>query len=432
MTRELPVHEIDFSVLLRDGDRVTWGQAAAEPTSLTEALLAQRARLPAISAFVGMSWGTPLDGAADSPIRFLSYCGAGKNRALDQLGRLTILPSSYLELPTVLAGRIDVLMLNLADDGQGRFSFGAAHEYLPALVDGARLVIAEVNEQTPWTHGERVLGRDDIDIVVRTSRPLAAPPPAKPGEADYAIARHVAGLVEDGATLQIGVGALPETILSALSGHRDLGLHTGLVTDGVVDLIEAGVLTNARKTLDPGISIAGFVAGGRRLLDHLHDNRSFCFRQTAYTHGPSVLDRLDRFTSINAALEVDLTGQINAEVAGGRYVGAVGGAGDFLRGAQRSRGGVPIVALPATVVSRSGVASRIVASLSGPVSTPRSDVGFIVTEYGIADLRGQTLPERRRRMIAIAAPQFREGLERAATVDMPAQAPAWMIERASG
>jgi acyl-CoA hydrolase len=422
MARELSAQSLDFATLLRAGDWVTWGQVAAEPMTLTEALLAQRERLPLISAFVGMSWGTPLEGAGGGAIRFFSYCGAAKNRTLEQAGRLTILPSSYLELPTVLAARIDVLMLNLADDGQGHFSFGAAHEYLVPLVDRARLVIAEVNEQTPWTHGERVLGHDDIDIVVRTSRPLAPPPPAKPGEADYVIARHVAGLVEDGATLQIGVGALPETILSALSGHRDLGLHTGLVTDGVVDLIEAGVLTNACKTLDPGISIAGFAAGGRRLLDHLHDNRGFCFRQTAYTHGPAVLERLDRFTSINAALEVDLTGQINAEVAGSRYVGAVGGAGDFLRGAQRSRGGVPIVALPATVTGRNGMTSRIVASLSGPVSTPRSDVGFIVTEYGVADLRGQTLPERRRRMIEIAAPQFREVLERAVAGDRSAPA----------
>lgn len=420
MAREISAHDLDFATLLRAGDWVTWGQVAAEPTTLTEALLAQRERLPAICAFVGMSWGTPLDGTADSPIRYFSYCGAARNRALEQAGRLTILPSSYLELPAVLASRIDVLMLNLADDGAGHFSFGAAHEYLVPLVDRARLVIAEVNEETPFTHGERLLGADDIDIIVRTSRPLAPPPRTSPGEADFAIAKHVAGLIEDGATLQIGVGALPETILSALSGHRDLGLHTGLVTDGVVDLIEQGVLTNARKTLDPGISVAGFAAGGRRLLDHLHDNRSFCFRQTAYTHGPAVLERLDRFTSINAALEVDLTGQVNAEMAGGRYVGAVGGAGDFLRGARRARGGVPIVALPATVTGRDGVmTSRIVAALCGPVSTARCDVGFIVTEFGVADLRGRTLPERRERMVAIAAPQFREGLERAAAAERP-------------
>ena len=420
MARECSAHSLDFAALLRAGDWITWGQVAAEPTTLTEAMLAQQERLPPISAFVGMSWGTPLDSTGDGAIQFFSYCGAAKNRGLEQAGRLTILPSSYLELPTVLADRIDVLMLNLADDGEGHFSFGAAHEYLVPLVDRARLVIAEVNDQTPWTHGERVLRSDEIDIIVRTSRPLAPPPRTKPSEADFAIAKHVAGLVDDGATLQIGVGALPETILSALSGHRDLGLHTGLVTDGVVDLIEQGVLTNARKTLDPGISVAGFAAGGRRLLDHLHKNRSFCFRQTADTHRSAVLERLDRFTSINAALEVDLTGQVNAEVAGGRYVGAVGGAGDFLRGALRSRGGVPIVALPATVTDRDGVAcSRIVAALSGPVSTPRSDVGFIVTEYGIADLRAQTLPERRRRMIAIAAPQFREMLEHAAAADTP-------------
>jgi len=409
MAVDISPEALDFAALLRPGDRMVWGQAAAEPLTLTERLFAQAAAVPGLSAFIGMSWGTP---PAEGPgLAFRSYCGTGLNRALERAGRLDILPCHYSELAGVLAPQVDVLLLSLAADGAGGFSFGAAHEYLVPLVGRARLVIAEVNDATPFTFGERTLAAADIDIIVRTARPLAPPPKAAAGPADAAIARHVAGLVEDGAVLQIGIGSLPETILAALAGHRDLGLHSGLVSEGVVDLIEAGALTNARKSLDTGISIAGLAGGGPRLMAHVHRNPRFAFRSTAYTHGQPVLAALERFTAINSAVEVDLSGQINAEVAGGRYVGAVGGAADFLRGARASRGGLPIVALPATVAAGGTVTSRIVERLSGPVSTARADAGIIVTEHGVADLRGLGLSERRKRLIAIAAPEFRAALE---------------------
>lgn len=409
MAIELPADEIDFSALLLPGECLAWGQASAEPTTLTERLRAQSAAVPGLSAFVGMSWGTAFEGTGT--MRFQSYCGAGHNRALAREGALDILPCHYSMLSEQLARQVDVLLLNLADDGNGRFSFGAALEYLAPLVDSARLVIAEVSDQTPWTFSERILRADDVDIIVRTSRPPVSNPKAQPGPVEQAIAARVAGLVEDGATLQIGIGGLPEAILAALAGHRDLGLHSGLASDGIARLVEAGALTNARKSVDNGIAVAGLVAGGPQLMRYVDRNPDFALRATAYTHAFDVLKAQHKLTAINAAIEVDLTGQINAEVAGGGYVGAVGGATDFLRGAGASRGGLPIVALPATVTGRGSTRSRIVSRLGGPTSTARADAGIIVTEFGVADLRGLSLLDRRRRMLEIAAPQFRAALE---------------------
>lgn len=411
MATEIEADALDFTQLLLPGETLAWGQASAEPLTLTERLFTQCAQVPRLRAFIGMSWGTmpPVDGS----IRFQSYCGAGHNRVLERASALDILPCHYSDLAEALSRRVDVLLLNLADDGKGRFSFGAAQEYLAPLVESARLVIAEVNAETPWTHGERTLCAADIDVLVRTSRPPASAPKAPPGAIEQAIAGRVAGLVEDGATLQFGIGGLPEAIVRALAGHRHLGLHSGLASDAVVDLVESGALTNARKTLDTGIAVAGLVAGGEALMRLVDRNPRFALRPTSYTHALPVLAALDRFTAINSAIEVDLTGQINAEVAGGRYVGAVGGAADFLRGARAARGGLPIIALPSTVSGRDGARSRIVAALDGPVSTARADAALIVTEHGIADLRGLSLAQRRARMIEIAAPEFRAELDAA-------------------
>ena len=210
-------------------------------------------------------------------------------------------------------------------------------------------------------------------------------------------------MIEDGATLQFGLGALPEAILGQLADRRDLGVHSGAIGDQVAALMQSGVINNARKSIDRGVSIAGIMFGSQRLHDFAHNNPQIQFRSSSYTHGPGVLAQIERFTAINSAVEVDLSGQINAEVAAGAYVGAVGGAVDFLRAAHYSRGGLPIVALSSTA----GKHSRIVAKLNGPVSTPRSDAGIIVTEYGVADLRGATLGERARRLLAIAHPEHR-------------------------
>lgn len=417
MATDVTLDELDFAALVRPGDFVTWGQASAEPSGLVEALMGRRAEIGTFTAFVGMTWSDAIAPEHADRIRFLSYCGTGTNRRLERAGVLDVLPLPYSRLAAHLAERIDVLMLRVSpEDETGRFGFGAAHEYLVPLVDAARIVIVEVDETLPRLRGERDLGRDDVDVIVRTAsrRPTSSFSPG--GAVETAIANLVAERIEDGATLQIGLGTLPETVLAALRGHRDLGLHSGLVSDGIADLVTAGALTNARKSIDCGISVAGLAGGGDRLFDLLRHDRNFVFRSTAYTHAPAVLASIERFTAINSAIEVDLTGQVNAEVAGGRYVGAVGGGSEFLRGAAAAPRGLPIVALPATTVKGGLSRSRIVARLSGPVSTARSDVGLVVTEHGAIDLRDLTLTERRRRMIEIAAPEFREDLARAAHV----------------
>lgn len=419
----LESNSVDFASIVRPGDTVTWGQANAEPLPLTQKLLEQRHGIGAFRVFLGASsFDTCRPEHADR-IEFVSYCGTGANRALAKAGALDILPCHYSQFPQMMeSGRfpIDVLLLQLAPpDSQGRYSLSIAHEYLIPALEHARIVVAEVNEQAPWTYGERYLRDDEIDFILPTSRALPETSHGAASAAELAIAQHTAALIEDGATIQLGLGALPEAILGRLTDRRNLGIHSGAIGDKVADLMQCGVITNAHKTIDTGKTVAGVIMGGRRIHAFAHRNDAIEFRSTRYTHDPDVLAGIDRFVAINSAVEVDLSGQINAEIAGGIYVGAVGGALDFLRGARRSRGGVPVIALPSTA-GKGG--SRIVASLNGPVSTPRSDAGIVVTEYGVADLRGLTLRQRRERMLAIAHPDHRGALDQMAGVPSSSRA----------
>jgi acyl-CoA hydrolase len=413
---------VDLTAFIGRGDAVMWGQAAAEPVALTAALMQQRHLIGEIEVFIGATWSDAADPAFADCVRFRSYCGTAANRRLAKAGCLDVLPCNYSQLGAMIRRgqiRVDVLMLQLAPaDGEGRYSLSMAHEYLIPAIENARVVLAEVNDQAPWTYGPRTLGAEDIDLIVRTSRPPLAPPMVLPSDTERAVAARAAALIEDGATLQFGIGTLPEAILSQLSDRRDLGVHTGALLDSAARLAQAGVITNARKSIDAGVTVAGVAMGGRTLSEYIHRNAGVQFHPVDYTHSVQTLARIDRLAAINSAVEVDLTGQINAEVAGGVYVGAVGGAGDFLRGAQRSAGGLAIVALPSIsggpdLAGQGPRISRIVASLNGPVSTARCDAGFIVTEHGVADLRGLTVSQRIPRMLAIADPRFRESLERA-------------------
>ncbi|WP_429362190.1 acetyl-CoA hydrolase/transferase family protein [Paraburkholderia sp. GAS32] len=401
---------------MRRGETVMWGQAGAEPIALTRALMEQRHRVGQLQAFIGATWSETADPEFTDCVRFRSYCGAGGNRTLAMQGKLDVLPCHYSQLGELISTgqlRVDVVMVQLAPAGpDGRFSLSLAHEYLVPAIKRARLVIAEINELAPWTYGQYSLSADDIHIAVVTARRPLEPSRSNPGEIEQAVARQVSAVIEDGSTLQFGIGSIPETVLSELSSHRELGIHTGALVDEAARLIEAGVVTNARKTVDAGLSIAGVGMGSRTLNEFVHRNPSVQFRSVCYTHAAEVLAAIDRFVAINSAIEVDLTGQVNTEVARGIYVGAVGGALDFLRGAHRSQGGMPIIALPSTVGSGGPqIASRIVASLSGPATIPRADAGLIITEHGVADLRGLSVRDRVRRLISVAAPQFRDELE---------------------
>jgi len=407
------IDDLDLSRWVQAGDTVTWAQACAEPSPLTARLMAQRAAIGAFGVFIGLGIEPTVTPEHAERVSVKSYTGAGPNGALSRAGRLEILPSHYSDYPRLIAsGRlpIDVVLVQLSPaDNSGRHSLSLGDEWISAALDRARVVIAEVNAQAPWTDARR-LHEAEIDVIVETDRPPVELHRRQSGEVERRIAEHVRDLIPDGATLQMGLGALPEAILGALRDHRELGVHSGAIGDAVVELIQRGVITNAKKSSDPGVTVAGSLMGTKRLFAFAHRNRLVRVRDIRYTHDPARLAAQPSLVAINSAFEVDLTGQINAEFANGAYLGAVGGSMDFLRNAARAPGGVPIIALP----SRARDRGRIVAELSGPVTTPRADAGIIVTEFGATDLRGLTLGQRRPRMIEIAHPDDREALETAA------------------
>jgi acyl-CoA hydrolase len=374
----------ELARIIRPGDAIVCGQACAEPQTLLETLVAQRQALSGCSLFIGSSYSGIVQPAHADHLRLSSYCGTGTNRALADAGVLDILPAPYSQLGTLMRGgklACDVVLLQVSlPNPRGEYSLGLAVEYLAPALEACRAIIAEVNEQVPWTHTEPLLRRDDFDLVIESSRAPVVLDQGKPKALDLQIAGHAASLVPDGATVECGIGALPSAVISALAGKRGLRYHSGLVCDAVVDLALESCL-------------GGALIGTPRLFDWARENPRLRLCSSDITHGAASLSRIERFVAINSAVEVDLTGQVNGEVARGSYVGAVGGALDFVRAASQSPGGLSITVLPA---------SRVVEQLSGPVSLPRSESGVVVTEHGVADLRGCTLAERRRRMRKIS------------------------------
>ena len=337
----------------------------------------------------------------------------GNTRALAKTRQLDVIPSNYSAFCADFAHgrhRADVVLVQLAEDENGRLSASLSNDYVMDAARHARVVIAEINPDAPWTFGAEW----PADIVphrriAATRSPLELPA-AKLDDVSRRIAEHAASLIPDGSTLQFGIGKIPDAILSSLSHVRDLGIHSGLINDAVVDLIECGAVTNAGKGIDPGVTIANQLIGTQRLYRFVHQNRAVSVRPASYTHAQQVLAGINRLVAINSALEVGLDGSVNAETLNGMAVGAIGGQLDFVRGANAAPGGRAIIALPATE-PKGG--SRIVARVE-TVTTPRADVDAIVTEWGVAELRGCALRERARRMIAIAAPRHREALSESA------------------
>ena len=411
---------LDLARYIRPGDHILWGQVTGEPPSLVEALVEQRAALGGVSVFLGTGLARVLRPTHADHIAMRGLGGLGTFRALASAGVLEVLPVHGGQVHRmIVAGQIrcDVALLLLppADDA-GTHSLGACVDYMDAAVARARTVIAEVSPQVPDTGGHARIPAARLDAVLHSTRAPHLLPRAEPNATERAIGAHIAALIPDGATIQTGLGALPEAVLAALAGHRDLGLHSGILGDGAMALMRAGTLTNARKPLAPGVSVTTTLVGSAELHRFAHRNPAVALKPSSHTHNEVVLAQLPRLFAINAAAEVDLTGQVNAERIGANVIGGVGGQADFARAAARSAGGASIIALPATA---SDGASRIVARLSGPVTTPRSDVDFVVTEHGVADLRGASEHERARRIIAIAAPAARESLERALKENPP-------------
>jgi acetyl-CoA hydrolase len=351
-------------------------------------------------------------------LRFAGFGAVGRTGDLSRAGVLDVLPVHLGSIPSLLtSGRvpIDAVLLQLsAPDADGVHSLGLGSDYLLAAVGCARVVLAEINPRVPFTRGDTAVPSSRLTDVTHDERPLTTVERRAPLPEDRAIAEHIAALIPDGATIQLGVGGTPDAVLAALCDKNDLGVHSGVISDAVVDLIDAGVITNRRKEIDAGITVTGLLWGTDRLYRWADDNPALAMRAVTYTHDPQVLSAFGPFFAINSATEVDLTGQINGEVADGRYVGTVGGQGAFARAGLQSAAGRSIVALPST--ARDGTRSRIVAELSGGVTTTaRADADLVVTEHGIADLRGATLSERAAGLIAVADPRHRDALLEAAS-----------------
>ncbi|MDH5578780.1 MAG: acetyl-CoA hydrolase [Betaproteobacteria bacterium] len=371
---------MQLSQWIRPGDGVVFGQACAEPQTLVEALVAQRAAFSGATLFMGVNWSGTVKAEHADHLRLAAYCGSGHNRKLADAGVLDIHPHPYSQLATLIRQKrikADVVLVQVSPPNvRGEYSLGLSAEYLVPALEVCRAVIAEVNDRVPWTYSDRLLKRSDFAAMIETSREPVALPYGAPGPQELAIARNALAFIPDGATIETGLGALPDAVLRLLGERKDLRIHSGSIGDGVVALSQKGVVREIQ---------GGTLMGTRQLFDFAHENAALRLRSIEYTHNARVLGGIERFVAINSAIEIDFTGQVNAEVAKGSYLGAVGGALDFVRAASQSPGGVSLMLLPAV---------RIVETLQGPVATPRSEAGVIVTERGAADLRGRTLRER--------------------------------------
>lgn len=407
--------DLDLARYLRRGDSIVIGQACGEPTTLVEALLEQASAIGDLKVFIATSFSGLFRPERSQAIALSSMGAIGALRAMSKANRLSVIPVHVGQVGALIASGVigcDVAMLQLSTpDEHGLHSCGLIADHVRAAADRARVVLAEVNAQVPYTAGEAIPAAE-IDVAVPVARTPVEVAPAAITETDRAIAGHAARYIRDGAVIQTGVGAIPDAILRQLTDRRDLGVHSGMLGDGLVDLIEAGVVTNACKAIDRGVSVNGALIGTERLYRWAHRNPALRMCPGTYTHADAVLAQIEGLVSINSALEVDLTGQVNAEQSGQSYLGGTGGQVDFVRAGARSAGGHALMVLPAT--ARGGTISRITANLSGPVTTARSEVDVIVTEFGAAELKGQPLAERARRLCAIAHPDFREALEREA------------------
>lgn len=402
--------------LVRSGDRVWVHTGCATPEPLLEALVRRRDGLHDVEILHMVACGDAAYARPENAGRFRlnSLFLSGCVRDAVAMGRADYTPISLSDIENFLESGdlpLDVALVQTSPpDAHGFLSLGVSVDCTLTACRLARRVIAEVNDRMPRTMGDTFLHVSQVAAMVETSRPLHELKPEPANAVQERVAAHVASLIPDGATIQVGIGGIPNAVLASLRHRRDLGIHSEMVSDGVIALIESGAVSGARKTLHRGKVVAGFVLGSEELFDFLRDNPVFEFHPTRYVNDPFVIARNDNMIAVNSALQVDLTGQVCADSMGTRPYSGFGGQLDFMRGAGRSRGGKPIIALPST--ARHGTVSRIVPVLeSGAgVVTTRSDVHYVVTEHGVAYLRGKTLRQRAEALIAIADPKFRDGL----------------------
>jgi len=416
MTKFIQKENFRFKDWIQPGNTVSWSQATSEPLTLTEILVDQRHEVAPLSVFSGTNFSGKVSPLCADSMSFVGMGAVGINRDFLKAGVMEVLPCHLSQIPWMIrsgALKVDALLLQVSVNSNGSFSLGAVSSYLPALIENARTILVEVNEQAPWTFGSYVLDPSRIDVVLQSDRPMIQIPAKSPQPIDELIARHVKDLIPDGAILQVGIGNLPGAVMRSLRDHKNLGIHSGVIGDEVlIELIETGVVTNATKKIDQGVSVTGSLFGTDRLYRFAHMNPEIKVERVELTHNISLISQFECFVTINSALEVDLTGQVNAESIGKNYLGTIGGQTDFVRAALSTQHGRSVVALPS--INESSGKSRIVSHLNGPTTTSRADADVIATEWGIAELRGKTIKQRVHAMINIAHPDQREILDRQA------------------
>lgn len=405
---------------IRPGQRVFIGTGCAEPLALVRAMTRRAKELPDTEIVHLLTFGeAPYAHREMTEFFRVNSFFIGENvRGIIQEGLGNYTPVFLSDIPRLFTSgqlRLDAALIQVSPpDEEGMCSLGVSVDIVKSAAGNAGLVIAQVNPAMPRTCGDTLLHVYDIDVLVPCDEPLVEVPPAELDERTQRIGEHVASLVEDGATLELGIGKIPHAVLHSLYDKKDLGIHTEMLTDDIIDLVERGVITGAYKSHDRRRIVASFCLGTRRLFDYVHNNPLFSFHPTEYVNDPAVIAQQNRMVAINVALEVDLTGQVCADSIGSMFFSGVGGQVDFNRGAARSVGGKAIIALPST--AKEGTVSRIVTQLSpgAGVVTSRADVHYVVTEYGVAYLHGKSVQDRALALICIAHPDFRAKLLREA------------------
>jgi 4-hydroxybutyrate CoA-transferase len=400
---------------VKSGDRVVTGHACGEPPTLVEALIARAPELCNVEIvhMVAMGPAKYAQPGMESSFRHNALFVGGSTRKAVEEKRADYTPCFFSEIPRLFRGKIlpvDVALIQVTPpDENGFCSYGLSVDYTMAAAECATTVIAQMNRNLPRTGGAKI-HLDAINFIVEQDEPLIELKAPVISDIEKMIGENVAGLIPDGATLQLGIGAIPDAVLLFLTDKKDLGIHSEMFSDGVVVLAEAGVITNKKKTINPGKFMAAFLMGTRKLYDFIDNNPNVELHPVDYINDPYVVGMHENMMSINSALQVDLMGQVNAEMIGSRQFSGIGGQVDFVRGVSRAKNGKSIIALPST--ASGGRISRIACELDrgAAVSTSRNDVHHIVTEYGVANLRGKSLRERAKALIAVAHPDFRAAL----------------------
>ena len=415
--RSRAVSPADALALVRSGMKIFVQGACATPTPLLEALAA-RGDLENIKLYhLHLAGAAPwLEGDKSARFHSISLFTGPNLRHPVEDGRADFVPIFLSDVPALFESRrvaLDVAFVQLSPpDAHGSCSLGTSVDTARAAVDSARFVVAEINDQMPRTHGNTAVPLDRIDAFICTNRPLHEHASGTENEVEARIGEIIADLVEDRSTLQMGIGAIPDAVLTRLGDKHDLGVHTEMFSDRIIDLVESGVITNKFKQVHPGRTVTSFINGSRRLFDFVHDNLAVEFHPCDRTNDTAVIRRNPRVVAINSAIQVDLTGQVCADSFGHRIYSGIGGQMDFIRGAALSRGGKAIIALPST--GKGGTISRICTEITpgAGIVTTRGHVHWVVTEYGAVNLHGCTLRERGDALISIAHPDFRAELTR--------------------